>query len=103
MGRAFYEGEPRFRELVDRCSEILRPHLGFTLTDVLYPKNPEDLAAAAEQLKHTILAQPAIFVIEYAFADLWMSRGVKPTAMIGHSVGEFVAACHAGVFDHTGN
>ncbi|HQZ28220.1 MAG TPA: amino acid adenylation domain-containing protein, partial [Verrucomicrobiales bacterium] len=99
MGRAFYEGEPRFRELVDRCSEILRPHLGFTLTDVLYPKNPEDLAAAAEQLKHTILAQPAIFVIEYAFADLWMSRGVKPTAMIGHSVGEFVAACHAGVFD----
>jgi amino acid adenylation domain-containing protein/FkbH-like protein len=99
MGRVFYESEPRFRETVDHCSEILRPLLGLNLTDILYPGEGADLEAASEQLKHTVLAQPAIFVIEYALADLWRHWGVAPTAMIGHSVGEFVAACHAGVFD----
>lgn len=98
MGRAFYESEPRFRATIDRCSELLRPHLGLSLTDVLYPAEGTDLEAAAEQLKHTVLAQPAIFVIEYALADLWRHWGLEPAAMIGHSVGEFVAACHAGVF-----
>lgn len=99
MGRVFYETEPRFRDLVDHCSEVLHPLLGLTLTDILYPAEGSDLEAAADQLKHTVLAQPAIFVIEYALADLWHSWGIKPAAMIGHSVGEFVAACHAGVFD----
>jgi len=99
MGCVFYESEPRFRDLVDHCSEILRPLLGLNLTDVLYPAEGADLEAASDQLKHTVLAQPAIFVIEYALADLWRHWGVAPTAMIGHSVGEFVAACHAGVFD----
>ncbi|MCB1093267.1 MAG: type I polyketide synthase, partial [Verrucomicrobiae bacterium] len=99
MGRAFYESEPRFRRIVDQCSEILRPHLGLNLTDMLYPGENADLEAAGNQLKHTVLAQPAIFVIEYALADLWMHWGIRPVAMIGHSVGEFVAACHAGVFD----
>ncbi len=98
MGRAFYESEPRFRETIDHCSELLRPHLGLSLTEVLYPAEGTDLEAAAEQLKHTVLAQPAIFVIEYALADLWRHWGLEPAAMIGHSVGEFVAACHAGVF-----
>ncbi|MBU6178687.1 MAG: HAD-IIIC family phosphatase, partial [Verrucomicrobia bacterium] len=98
MGRAFYESEPRFRETIDRCSGLLRPHLGLSLTEVLYPADGSDLEAAAEQLKHTVLAQPAIFVIEYALADLWRHWGLEPAAMIGHSVGEFVAACHAGVF-----
>jgi amino acid adenylation domain-containing protein/FkbH-like protein len=98
MGRAFYESEPRFREALDRCSEMLRPHLGLSLTEVLYPAEGADLEAAAEQLKHTVLAQPAIFVIEYALADLWRHWGLAPAAMVGHSVGEFVAACHAGVF-----
>lgn len=99
MGRVLYESVPRFRELVDHCSEILRPHLGLLLTDVLYPGEGADLKAASDQLKHTVLAQPAIFVIEYALADLWRHWGVAPAAMVGHSVGEFVAACHAGVFD----
>lgn len=99
MGRVFYDGEPRFRRLIDACAEILRPHLGLSLTDILYPTGGADLEAAAERLKHTVLAQPAIFVIEYALADLWRHWGVEPAAMIGHSVGEFVAACHAGVFD----
>ena len=98
MGRAFYESEPRFRETIDRCSELLLPHLGLRLTEVLYPAEGADLEAAAGQLKHTVLAQPAIFVIEYALADLWRHWGLAPAAMIGHSVGEFVAACHAGVF-----
>lgn len=99
MGRVFYESEPRFRALVDHCSELLEPLLGLRLTEVLYPSDGADLEAAADQLKHTLLAQPAIFVIEYALADLWRHWGVEPTAMVGHSVGEFVAACHAGVFD----
>lgn len=98
MGRAFYKSEPRFRETIDHCSELLRPHLGLSLTEVLYPAEGADLEAAAEKLKHTVLAQPAIFVIEYALADLWRHWGLEPAAMIGHSVGEFVAACHAGVF-----
>ncbi len=99
MGRVFYESEPRFRRLLDEASEILLPHLGLRLTDALFPSTDADLDAASERLKHTPLAQPAIFVIEYALADLWRHWGVEPVAMIGHSVGEFVAACHAGVFD----
>ncbi len=99
MGRVFYESEPRFRRLLDECSEILLPLLGLRLTDVLYPGEDADPGAAAERLKHTVLAQPAIFVLEYALAELWRSWGVEPTAMVGHSVGEFVAACQAGVFD----
>ena len=98
MGRTFYETESRFRETIDRCSELLRPHLGLSLTEVLYPAEGTDLETAAEILKHTALAQPAIFVIEYALADLWRHWGVVPAAMIGHSVGEFVAACQANVF-----
>ncbi len=98
MARDFYEAEPRFRVLVDHCSALLRPHLGLDLTDVLFPPEGVDAEAAADRLKHTVLAQPAIFVVEYAMADLWRHWGVEPTAMIGHSVGEFVAACQAGVF-----
>ncbi len=58
---------------------------------------PNELETAAEQLKQTRIAQPALFVIEYALAQLWMSWGISPDAMIGHSIGEYVAACLAGV------
>lgn len=98
MARSLYESEPRFRQLIDHCSEILQPHLGLQLTDVLFSENESDVEANSEILKNTTLAQPAIFVIEYAMADLWKHWGVEPSVMIGHSVGEFVAACHAGVF-----
>ncbi|MDF1756469.1 MAG: amino acid adenylation domain-containing protein [Verrucomicrobiales bacterium] len=98
MAESFYRSEPRFRALLDRCSTFLEPFLGESLTDVLFPADESQLGDAAERLKNTTLAQPAIFVIEYALADLWMHWGVTPRAMIGHSVGEFVAACHAGVF-----
>jgi len=97
MGRGLHATEPVFRETVDRCAEVLRPHLGLDLRDVLYPKN-DDIEAAAEKLKQTALTQPALFVIEYALARLWMSWGVQPVAMIGHSIGEYVAATLAGVF-----
>ncbi|QQS42022.1 MAG: amino acid adenylation domain-containing protein [Acidobacteriota bacterium] len=97
MGRGLYESEPVFRSEVDRCSEILLPHLGFDLREVLYPSN-ESVEEASARLDRTSVTQPAIFVIEYALAKLWQSWGVEPNAMIGHSVGEYAAACLAGVF-----
>ncbi len=97
MGRELYHTEPTFREHIDLCSKILKPHLGFDLQSVLYPQ--EELAEqAAQQLKQTAIAQPALFAIAYSLAQLWMSWGVHPKAMIGHSIGEYVAATLAGVF-----
>ncbi|ASC71030.1 type I polyketide synthase [Halomicronema hongdechloris C2206] len=113
MARELYHTELAFTEQVDRCCELLKPHLGLDLRQVLYPdeepgvrnqesgdqSNVELQAPNFEfSLNDTIYAQPALFVIEYAFAKLWMSWGVNPTAMIGHSIGEYVAACLAGVF-----
>ncbi len=97
MGRELYETEPAFREGVDRCCEILRPLLGLDLRAVLYPR-PEEMEEAARRLEQTALAQPALFVIEHSLARLWMGWGVRPRAMLGHSLGEYVAACLAGVF-----
>ena len=97
MGRELYQTEPIFREQVDRCLELLKPHLNFDLRSLLYPSAAQ-AQTAAEQLKQTYLAQPALFVIEYALAQLWMAWGVRPVAAIGHSIGEYVAACLAGVF-----
>ncbi len=97
MGWELYQTEPTFREQVDACCELLRPHLGFELQDVLYPGESRT-DEATEQLKQTAITQPALFVIEYALARLWMEWGVRPQAMIGHSIGEYVAACLAGVF-----
>ncbi|MEO6191566.1 MAG: amino acid adenylation domain-containing protein [Thermoanaerobaculia bacterium] len=97
MGRGLYESEPAFRGEVDRCCDQLRPHLGLDLRELLFPA-PGEEAAAAERLRQTALSQPALFVVEYALATLWMQWGVRPQAMIGHSIGEYVAACLAGVF-----
>jgi len=97
MGRELYETEPLFRQHVDRAAERLRPLLGLDLRTLLYPE-PERLEAAQQQLQQTWLAQPALFVVEYALAQLWMAWGIKPQALLGHSLGEYVAACLAGVF-----
>ncbi|OUL18203.1 type I polyketide synthase [Nostoc sp. 106C] len=97
MGLNLYEREHIFREVVDRCAEILKPLLGRDLREIMYPA-PSDCETAAISLKQTFFTQPALFVIEYALAQLWQRWGVKPQAMIGHSIGEFVAACIAGVF-----
>jgi acyl transferase domain-containing protein/acyl carrier protein len=96
MSLHLYEHEPTFRSCVDHCSELLRPYLGGDLRDVLYPG--AGVVAAGEALKQTSVAQPALFVVEYALARLLMEWGVRPQAMIGHSIGEYVAACLAGVF-----
>ena len=96
MGLNLYNRETVFQEVVDECAEILKPLLGKDLREIIYPV-PSDRETAAISLRQTCFTQPALFVIEYALAQLWQSWGVKPQAMIGHSIGEFVAACIAGV------
>ena len=97
MGLELYQTEPSFREEIDRCSAYLKPHLELDLRQILYP-SAEHILEAEQQLKQTAIAQPALFVIDYALAKLWMSWGIQPDAMIGHSLGEYVAACLSGVF-----
>ncbi|HWF17729.1 MAG TPA: amino acid adenylation domain-containing protein, partial [Verrucomicrobiae bacterium] len=97
MGAELYRTEPVFAEEVDRCAKLLQPHLGLDLRRAIFPQQGQE-KAAEELLIQTRITQPALFVIEYALARLWMSWGVKPGAMIGHSVGEYVAGCLAGVF-----
>jgi acyl transferase domain-containing protein len=97
MGFDLYQAEPAFREAIDYCSELLKPHLDLDLRDLLYPTS-ERAEEAARRLSQTRVTQPALFAIEYALARLWMEWGIRPQAMIGHSVGEYAAACLAGVF-----
>lgn len=97
MARDLYKSEPIFRTQVDRCAEILHPYIGIDLRQVMYPQDNQ-LEISTEQLKQTAITQPALFTLEYALAKLWMAWGVTPQAMIGHSIGEYVAACLAGVF-----
>jgi acyl transferase domain-containing protein/thioesterase domain-containing protein/NAD(P)-dependent dehydrogenase (short-subunit alcohol dehydrogenase family)/acyl carrier protein len=96
MARELYEAEQTFRATVDFCCEFLRPLLGCDLRTVIFPADPA--APEAENLlNQTRLTQPALFVIEYALAQLWRTWGVQPAAMFGHSVGEFAVAVIAGV------
>ncbi|WP_420124782.1 type I polyketide synthase, partial [Longimicrobium sp.] len=97
MGRELYEREPVFRSEMDRCAQALLPELGMDLRTALFPAAGAEAEAGA-LLQETRLTQPALFATEYALAKLWMSRGVQPAAMLGHSIGEYVAACLAGVF-----
>lgn len=97
MGKALYEEETLFREIVDKCSELLRPELGLDLKKVLYPVD-DKREESAELLNETWITQPALFVVEYALARLLLSWGVRVDAMIGHSIGEYVAACLSEVF-----
>lgn len=96
MGKELYQTEPIFREQVDLCCQLLQSHIGLDLRSLIYPGESES-EAAAQKLQQTDITQPALFVIEYALAKLWMSWGITPGAMIGHSIGEYVAACLAGV------
>ena len=126
MAWRLYQGEPTFRDQVDQCCNFLQPLLGLDLRDVLYPdkdrtnldmqeevnlNSPNSrldfrkLLARAEgqadvatqRLNQTFLAQPILFIIEYALAQLWMSWKIYPQVMLGYSIGEYVAACLAGV------
>src|SRR5262249_8508829 len=96
MGRDLYTHEASFRATIDHCANLLKLHLGLDLREVIYP--PEDKTSEAEQrLNQTAVTQPALFTLEYALAQLWLAWGIQPTAYIGHSIGEYVAACLAGV------
>ncbi|MDH3602553.1 MAG: polyketide synthase dehydratase domain-containing protein, partial [Candidatus Tectomicrobia bacterium] len=94
IGRHLYETQPTFRRALDHCEDILRPSLEESLLAVLYSGS----AALQPLLHQTAYTQPALFALEYALAALWQSWGVEPDAVMGHSVGEYVAACVAGVF-----
>jgi len=120
MGRGLYESEPEFARHVDHCSELLQPLLGVDLRKTMYPdprvrqqnevrteermnfrnlvqRAREDNSPTLQEIHRTLWAQPALFVIEYALAKLWMSWGIVPESMMGYSIGEYVAACLAGV------
>lgn len=97
MGRDLYEHEPVYRTAIDECAAILNSVLEYDIKELLYPEAGEEEAAQAK-INQTMVAQPGIFATSYALAKLWMHRGITPRAMIGHSVGEFVAACLAGIF-----
>ena len=89
MGAGLYADAPVYREAIDECARLLEPHLGLDIRTAIEGAHPG--------INETWLAQPALFLCEYALAQLWMSWGVKPAAMIGHSIGEYVAAHLAGV------
>lgn len=97
MGRGLYEDEAVYREALDRCALLFRLALGLDLREILYP-SAERMEEATVRLRQTGCGLPALFSTEYAQAMLWMSWGIRPEAMIGHSLGEYVAACLAGVF-----
>ncbi|CAN3978273.1 SDR family NAD(P)-dependent oxidoreductase [Kitasatospora purpeofusca] len=98
MARGLYRREPVFTAELDRCAELFAAELGEDPRALLFPA-PEQAEAAAERLTRTEYAQPALFLVEYALAQQWTAWGVRPDAMVGHSVGEYVAACLAGVFE----
>jgi acyl transferase domain-containing protein len=97
MGWGLYKSSAVFREQVDVCAKLLTPYLGLDLSRLLYPSDLE-LESSSAQLNQTHIALPATFVIEYALTQLWLEMGLKPEATIGHSLGEYMSACVAGVF-----
>ncbi|HEX3527655.1 MAG TPA: amino acid adenylation domain-containing protein, partial [Thermoanaerobaculia bacterium] len=97
MAGGLYRTEPVFRAVLDRCCDLLAPELGLDLRTVLFPA-AEKAEDATREMARTAVTQPALFAVEYALARLWMAWGVKPAAFLGHSIGEYVAACLAGVF-----
>jgi malonyl CoA-acyl carrier protein transacylase len=95
MGRVLYETQPTFRQTFDHCDDILRPYLEKPLVEILGYNTSELLDSAINETAYT---QPALFALEYTLFKLWQSWGIEPAAVMGHSIGEYVAACVAGVF-----
>ena len=98
MGRDFYETSPVFNQAVGECEDLLQPYLDMSISKMMYPEPGEEKAVVDlwDGMEYT---QPAQFVLAYALVKLWKSWGVEPGAVIGHSVGEYAAACAAGVMD----
>ncbi|MBU7583101.1 MAG: acyltransferase domain-containing protein [Nostoc sp. TH1S01] len=92
MGRELYETQPTFRKVLNHCGEILSSYLDKPLLEIIYSSN------STSYIDQTQYTQPVLFALEYSLAQLWQSWGIKPTLVMGHSVGEYVAACLAGVF-----
>jgi iturin family lipopeptide synthetase A len=93
MGWQFYNTQPIFRKILDECNRLLQPYLEKSLLSILFADSQD-----AELLNQTAYTQPALFVLEYALAQMWQSWGIFPDIVMGHSLGEYVAACVAGVF-----
>ncbi|MEL7039415.1 MAG: beta-ketoacyl synthase N-terminal-like domain-containing protein, partial [Cyanobacteria bacterium J06592_8] len=110
MGRQLYDTQPTFRQTIDLCNEILRPYLEKPLLEIIYPdlgngetppvspQGGKGTGNSCHDIDETTYTQPALFALEYALFQLWKSWGIKPDVVMGHSVGEYVAACVAGVF-----
>ncbi|HEU4321543.1 MAG TPA: MupA/Atu3671 family FMN-dependent luciferase-like monooxygenase [Roseiflexaceae bacterium] len=115
MGADLYAQEPAFRDALDRCAALLTPLLGLDIRTLIFAEPEAEstkdtkgtngsehgnakLKTQNSKLTETVLAQPALFAVEYALAQLWLARGVVPQALLGHSLGEYVAATVAGVF-----
>jgi amino acid adenylation domain-containing protein len=96
MGAGLYELDQPFRRHVDQCLRLIRPLIDIDFGSLLFA--PRDNREARLELDDTLVAQPALFVIEYALARQWIEWGIRPQALIGHSLGEYVAACISGVF-----
>ncbi|MCP9793026.1 SDR family NAD(P)-dependent oxidoreductase [Vulcanococcus limneticus Candia 3F8] len=97
MAQELHEQHPVFRNAFERCTAVLDPLLEQPLATVLFPAD-RDAAEATQRLNQTGLTQPALFVVGYALSQLWLSWGIEPDLLLGHSVGEVVAAHLAGVF-----
>ncbi|MCV7103870.1 SDR family NAD(P)-dependent oxidoreductase [Mycobacterium palustre] len=95
MARELFDSEPVFAETVKRCAEAVDGLLPRPLLDVVFDTEGD---SAGETLRHTSFAQPALFAVEMGLARLWQSWGVEPDVVLGHSVGQYAAACVAGVF-----
>lgn len=97
MGRDLWESEPVFKKHFDKCIHLFSKELGTDLRAIIFPK-PGEEEKAAEQLKQTVYTQAGLFTMHYSLAQLWMDWGIRPDALMGHSIGEFAAACLAGIF-----
>ncbi|MEM9942235.1 MAG: aminotransferase class III-fold pyridoxal phosphate-dependent enzyme [Planctomycetota bacterium] len=98
MGQNLYEQSSVFKANLDQCSEILTPLLGQDLRTILYPE-PGHEESAQQILKNTRFTQPALFALGYSLGQVWLKWGIEPAGLMGHSIGEFAAACTAGVFE----
>ncbi|MGZ4512750.1 MAG: SDR family NAD(P)-dependent oxidoreductase, partial [Mycobacterium sp.] len=98
MARELFDAEPVFAETVTRCAEAVDGMLPRPLLEVLFATDRQTGGAAGESLRHTSFAQPALFAVEMGLARLWQSWGIEPDVVLGHSVGQYAAACKAGVF-----